>query len=636
MNLRGTLLAGTLLALSACAHLPQARRAEAEAIAADARETQVTCQRDDACAAPSPWREDALTLLAQSTAMAPAHRVLLLESGEDALLARLHLIRAAQRSIELQTYLYTDDDAGRLVLNELIAAARRGVKVRLLLDQLFSVDDIRTLSALAGMHTNFELRLYNPTFGEAQTNALEFGAGIVCCFRRFNRRMHVKALVVDDLLAITGGRNYQNRYYDWDSGYNYRDRDLMVAGSVVSQMRVAFDAFWQHRLSIPIARLHDVARDILSEGAVPDRLPAAKLSRTERSTRLSAMANDPEQLNQRLFAPSLRVGRVEYLVDTPGKPQQLTPSRHGNVSHGLHDLVAQARDSVLLQTPYLVLSKPAKRLFRRLGAGPDQPTIEVSTNSLAATDAWPVYALSHKYKRTYLRELRFQIWEYKPFPTNSMIDLEATGALLPEPAPMGPNLIDVPRRLGSGGERPAMRGSGGKRHGPVPLAHSGVRVGLHAKSLVIDRHIGVVGTHNFDPRSDWFNTECALVVFDDTFARLLEAQIRHDMRPENAWLIARRPKPAIFSGLDYSLGKLFEHLPLFDLWPFRYATSYELDASCRSADGELIAEATLGIADPARSRCWQAVGSFPEVDVPLKGLYTRLMTAFGAGLAPIL
>src|SRR3546814_17694807 len=93
------------------------------------------------------------------------------------------------------------------------------------------------------------------------------------------------------------------------------------------------------------------------------------------------------------------------------------------------------------------------------------------------------------------------------------------------PAPPGPNLIDVPRRLGSGGERSALHGSDGKRHGPVPLDRIGVRVGLHAKSLVIDHHIGVVGTPNFDPRSDRYNTECALVVLDDTFARRLEAKL---------------------------------------------------------------------------------------------------------------
>src|SRR3546814_13864087 len=87
--------------------------------------------------------------------------------------------------------------------------------------------------------------------------------------------MHVKVLVVDDLLAITGGRNYQNRYYDWDSGYNYRDRDVLVGGPVARTMREGFDAFWNDRQAIPIARLHDVAREILREEGVPDRLPAA-------------------------------------------------------------------------------------------------------------------------------------------------------------------------------------------------------------------------------------------------------------------------------------------------------------------------------------------------------------------------
>src|SRR3546814_19340402 len=211
--------------------------------------------------------------------------------------------------------------------------------------------------------------------------------------------MHVKVLVVDDLLAITGGRNYQNRYYDWDSGYNYRDRDVLVGGPVARTMREGFDAFWNYQRAIPVARLHDVAREILREEGVPDRLPEPKPTRRERSARLSAMADDPEQLEQRLFAPSLRVGRVEFLADTPGKPDNTAASGHRDVSHGLHDLVAQARDSVVMQTPYLVLSKPAKRLFRGLRAGPDQTNVEISNKSMGETDDWPVYGHKHKDKR---------------------------------------------------------------------------------------------------------------------------------------------------------------------------------------------------------------------------------------------
>src|SRR5690606_20980197 len=109
----------------------------------------------------------------------------------------------------------------------------------------------------------------------------------------------------------------------------------------------------------------------------------------------------------------------------------------------------------------------------------------------------------------------------------------------------------------------------------VPLRRAGVRVGLHAKSLVIDSSIGVVGTHNFDPRGDTYNTESAVVVYDAAFARELEASIRRDISPANSWVIAPRDRPPVLSGLEYSIGKISEWLPLFDLWPMRYATSYE-------------------------------------------------------------
>src|SRR3546814_5047620 len=131
------------------------------------------------------------------------------------------------------------------------------------------------------------------------------------------------------------------------------------------------------------------------------------------------------------------------------------------------------------------------------------------------------------------------------------------------------------------------RSSGFSANEPVPLERGGVRWGLHAKSLVIDERIGVVGTHNFDPRGDHYNTESAVVIEDRAFAKALADSIRRDMAPANAWTIARRPKPPVFSGLEYSLAKISEHLPLFALWPVRYATRYEFvpgqigRASCR-------------------------------------------------------
>jgi len=169
-------------------------------------------------------------------------------------------------------------------------------------------------------------------------------------------------------------------------------------------------------------------------------------------------------------------------------------------------------------------------------------------------------------------------------------------------------------------------GSSGSASGAPPLKRAGVRVGLHAKSMVVDGHIAVVGSHNFDPRSDDFNTESLVIIPDKNFAQALAASIHRDMLPENAWTIAPRPKPPILSGLNYNLGKLSEKLPIFDIWPFPYATSYELKKDCQP----------VPFTDKRFADCYEQVGDFPEVDLTLKAVYTRMVTAFGAGLVPIL
>lgn len=606
-----------LCLLAAC--MPNRTRVrEALDSAALQQDRQLNCAREDHCALPSRLRELGDLALAESTPDAPHHRVLLIDRGQDALLARVHLIRAARDSIELQSFIFAEDDAGYLTLNELLQAARRGVKVRVLLDQLFSVDNIRLLARLAQAHVNFELRLYNPTFGEAKTGPVDFFLGAVCCFTRFNQRMHNKLLLVDGRVGITGGRNYQNRYFDWDPDFNYRDRDILVAGPVAGRMRDSFEEFWAHRKTVPVAALRDVRRWIGPKAAaVP--LDAPRLSRAAQILELTRQAEDAAILDARLLQRVRRVGRVDYVSDVPNKPFVRDRPARRDLSRQLQNLLHEAEHEVLLQTPYLVFSRGAQQTFRELHARPEPPRVVVSTNSLASTDAFPVYALSHKYKRRYLREFGFRIHETKPFPASAPIDLEAaTGA---EPTTLGAEAGEARRRFGSSGGSSGSAGSG-----PLPLQRAGVRIGLHAKSMVIDERIAMVGTHNFDPRSDRLNTESAVIVHDAAFARELADVIRHDALPENSWTIARRPRPPILSGVNYSLGKAFEALPLFDFWPFRYATSYELKPGC----------APLPPDDPGFAACYEPVGDFPEVGLPLKSIYTRVLTAFGAGLAPIL
>jgi len=617
-----------------CATLSEAQRERAATIALDKRSQVIDCSDGNNCARSSPLSELGSNAFAQSTPTAPRHYALILDYGPDALLARLDLLRSARHSIDLQTYIFDEDDAAHLVLDELLAAARRGVKVRVLIDQLSALRNVDTLAALAGAHINVELRVYNPLFQRARINYPQYLLAAACCWKRLNQRMHSKLLLVDGAIGVTGGRNYQDDYYDWDAEYNFRDRDVLIAGPVANEMTANFEAFWTSRRSVPVERLTDVGRWLLHKG-VP-AVPHPSYTHQRRAEAMSRDADDAALVRERLVAPAIPVGAVQFFADLPQKHRRSAPRDELAASDSLRGLIESAQREVLLQTPYLVLSKPAQEMFRALRKRPSPPRVVVSTNSLAATDAFIVYALSHKYKRRYLREFGFNIYEYKPFPTDAPIDPTTTGAL---PIPSDESGVDTgdPIVTHAGPRQPPQQrrehvatryfGSGANR--PVPLRHAGVRVGLHAKSLVIDERVGVVGTHNFDPRADHYNTESAVVIDDPVFAQALAASIRRDIAPQNSWVIARRDKLPLLSGLDYSLGKVSEQLPLFDLWPLRYATSYEFVPGPQCP-------LPLPPDHPNFRRCYRPVGEFPEVSLSLKGLTTRIFTAFGAGLAPIL
>ena len=595
-----------LLVLGACSHVSRNERLQAGDYAENSRSTDVGCSKD--CAVDSPLLALGDQAYAASTPEAPRHGALILDEGQDALLARVHLIRAARHSIDLQTFHFARDDAGRVVLDELRAAAKRGVKVRLLMDQLNGLADPELQARLAGFHRNFEIRIYNPVFDQAKVSPVEFAGAIVFQFRDLNRRMHNKVMLIDDRVAVIGGRNVQDEYFDWNAEYNYRDRDLLIAGPVTQAMKRNFDAFWNDRRALPPSDLGDVARVLIENQGAPHAPPPP---RSERVQKMAADAGDGGAVFARLSPFLYQVGRIDFFGDLPGKHDE-GPKSRVDASEALLSVLASSEKELLLQTPYLVMSRPARQLFRRLHKRNPPLSVIVSTNSLAATDAFPVYAMSHKYKRLYLRELGFQIHEYKPFPADMPIDLMAV-----------PGAAEALAADEEADER--WLGSGSSRR-PVPLKRTGVRIGLHSKSMVVDERIGIVGSHNFDPRSNDFNTESLVMVHDPAFAKALADSIRRDIKPGNSWTIAPRETLPALSQLNYNLGKLSEKLPIFDVWPFPYATSYELKPGCQP----------LPPGAPGFHDCYQAVGDFPEVNLTLKSVYTRILTVFGAGFIPIL
>lgn len=632
------------LATGGCS-LSAARIQKADAVVALTVDRQDTCHQADRCAVPSPLVAAAEEANRASTLDLPVHVATLLEDGESALAARVNLIRAARQSIDVQTYIWEQDDAGKLMLDELIAAARRGVRVRILADQLFSFRDPGLLAGLARASDHLDIRLYNPTFSSARTPPLEFAAGIVCCFFRFNQRMHNKLIVVDDLIGITGGRNYEDRYFDWDPVFDYVDRDVMIGGPAAKAMGASFDQFWGHKRAVPLTHLRDVNRELVADTDDKKMWKPPTYTDPERVAELVAHAEDPEWLEERLVSTSLRLNRVEYLSDLPGKTDNPKRREVRALTRHIMGLVRNAKSEVVLQTPYLVMSKPAKKIFSTLHKQPDPPRVVVSTNSLASTDAFAVYAMSYKHRKRYLTDYGFEIYEMKPHPSNADPDaLEGRSHDVDTPP------INRPIGSGGGGRRltraerrqlaidngptestgflsAGRRYGPSARHRPAPLLTAGVRFGLHAKSIVVDDTFAMVGTHNFDPRSDHYNTEAGVIIYDKRFADRLRGSIMQDTEPGNAWVIGPREKKIpVLSEINEFIGDVSERLPFFDLWPFRYATSYDLKPGC----------IPMRWTDPKFFECYEPVGDFPEVDVSLKVIYTRMITAFGSASSGIL
>lgn len=616
-----------LLLLLAAALLPgctlspaQIRRADA--MVAAQTDHRIDCDSADRCAQSSPLLDAAGAAIAASAPDKPVHVVTLLNDSEPALVARINLIRAATRSIDIQTYIWDQDDAGQLVLDELVRAARRGVKVRILADQLFSFNDNVWLTRLARAHANLEIRLYNPTFHKSETTPVEFAAGIVCCFFKFNQRMHNKILLVDDSIGITGGRNYQDRYFDWDNDFDYVDRDVMVGGPAAQAMGESFERFWTHKRAVPLTHLRDIYRLLTDSAPSPWREPVYQ--HPERVARVQDEAEDPDWLDEYLVAPTLRTASpVEFFSDMPAKTDKPRERTVRAFTANVMRMVGSARQEVVLQTPYLVMSKRARKIFQRLNKQDAPPRIVVSTNSLASTDAFAVYAMSYKHRKRYLTEYGFEIYEMKPRALGPAQDNAYASA---DDGPSGARPASKRRFVGTE-TRSALLGRGGKRNRPAPLVSPGRRFGLHAKSIVVDDRFAMVGSHNFDPRSDHYNTEAGVIVYDAAFAQQLRSAIMRETQPENAWVIAPRQRSIpLLSDLSAAIGDLSAALPLFDFWPYRYATSYELKEGCTP----------MRPSDPNFFSCYQPVGDFPEVAISSKLIYTRLITAFGSGANGIL
>ncbi|MBF9058449.1 hypothetical protein HKCCSP123_04565 [Rhodobacterales bacterium HKCCSP123] len=371
-------------------------------------------------------------------------------SGRDALGARLRMIEAAERSIDLQTFLIKPDAAGTLVWLELYEAAERGVRIRLLFDDVFTTardNQIATLDA----HPNVEIRVFNP-LSRNSTTAMNF----VLDFARVNRRMHNKAMVVDGSLAIIGGRNIADEYYQIGTDHEFADFDMLVTGPVTSEVSDAFDLYWNDRWSVPLEHL-----------ATADAAPLEDVATRFRNQSETELFSIYSGAISSTFLQSVADGSVpahegagRIVVDHPDKLRSRPGHGPAAVAQAFYDTLEAARDDILIMTPYFV---PQQAIADLLMTQAEQGVrVRIVTNSLASTNHAYVHGGYSGYRSRLLSA--------------------------------GVEFLEV------------------RADAPALVTGHSTPLTMHTKLAVIDGRTIFTGSTNVDPRSFRLNTEIAMVI----------------------------------------------------------------------------------------------------------------------------
>lgn len=526
-----------------------------------------------------------------------ANRLALLSGGYDALLLRIHLIRQAKISIEIQTFIWTNDEVGRLMMYELIEAARRGVKVRIIADHLVSEQDPATIAFLATVHPNLEIKHYRPTASRMKPSLPQKLLAGLASFHGVNQRMHNKVIIVDGAVLITGGRNIENTYYDHSIGLNFRDRDVLAVGPVVRNASESFEEFWCYRYAVASRDLADVEA-VIAKGNFRRYATRTDYDFGAYFGELDREADNAALITARFVSRLRPVQKAEFICDEPGKSRGFF-THSARITRELSRAIGAAKREIVMQTPYLVLSPAARDLFRVVREKNSGLRIRVSSNSFASTDNTFAYSANYRLRTRYVSDLHLEVHEFKPQPA----DLLALFPQYPFMAGLAEKLIAA------------------RRQAALPT------LCVHAKSLVVDDRVAFVGSYNLDPRSENLNTEAGLLVEDEAFAAELRGEIERDMRPGNSWVIGRRSLPLHLETVNGLLGGLLSLSPV-DVWPIQNTSSFELK------DGA----AEVSPFDPAFHDRYREVGPFPGTEgiLSTKEILTRLYKAVGAPLTPIL
>lgn len=417
-----------------------------------------------------------------------------LEDGDGSMIARAWLTEYAEKTIDIQYFIFSVDNVGLIACDYIVRAADRGVKVRILVDDIMvdaDGEDILIMDA----HENIDIKIYNPGTNIGK-NIIQKAGKLITDFRGVNQRMHNKTFIVDKKLAITGGRNIADEYFDYDHEYNFRDRDIFLMGKLVNQMQSSFNEFWNNPLSMPVEQLLSDKISIVKDATMYDKLHQYACNPDNFWPQVrERIKNLPAAFEQIMASGDLVwLDSIYFISDDPGKNSGTSGlSGGGKSTDALMDLLKSAKYSVDIQSPYLVTTELSRNLFE--AATKRGVKVRILTNSLASTDNLEAFS-GYQRDRKKLLQTGVDIYEFKP---NAACRYHVmTGALQ-------------------------------KKINFTPI------FGLHAKTMVIDGRITIVGTFNLDPRSANLNTECIVVAYSDKLAQGVMKGIEEEFLPENAW-----------------------------------------------------------------------------------------------------
>ena len=393
--------------------------------------------------------------------------------------ARIAMTELAEKTLDLQYYVWEADETGWLLAEHVLKAADRGVRVRILVDDI-TLAGRDTGAASLDAHPNIELRVFNP-FAHRSARALDFATDL----GRVNHRMHNKIYVMDNAVAIIGGRNIGNHYFNVDTHANFRDLDIAAAGPVVREISTVFDYFWNGDWAVPISALVDRAYT---------REDLETMSKNVRKS--IAAGNYPYPLGQDVaMLKSELLSIRDELIWAPGQILWDDPAaiedgmQAGKLITALHNKLNTLKSELLMEAAYfVVMERGVENSKRAMDKG---VKIRVLTNSLASNDVLAAHA-GYSQTRKELIENGMEIYELRP----------DAGA--------------VKQRNYSADSK----------------------TGLHAKAMVFDREAVFIGSFNLDPRSANINTEAGLYVESPELAEQVAAFMDEGVRPDNSYRVS--------------------------------------------------------------------------------------------------